>query len=291
MAIASMALLAPPQVTVKAEQFRGWSAYRLSNGSVDMVVVPKIGRVMWFGFTGSERNVLWVNPEFDAKSKPTEAYANYGGDKLWPAPQRLWVWPPDPKLDGPEYQAKVIDNGIRLTSPVGSKFKIQFIRDITLDPLAPKARMHNRMDNLGDEVSLSVWEVTQVGSPDTVTLPFQPTGELSKGWMAYESFELNPTFHELKGGQLLLKRNPKQSRKFGAWHPSGTLTATFGSTTLKTKSQVYAGQKYPEASPLQVFLSADPTQYVELEHTSPIQRMQSGETAYLDVTWELSSGN
>ncbi|MDQ2687020.1 MAG: hypothetical protein M3Y28_04050, partial [Armatimonadota bacterium] len=40
-------------VRVTRETYRGWpGAYRLSNGVVDVVVVPQIGRVMAFQFTG-----------------------------------------------------------------------------------------------------------------------------------------------------------------------------------------------------------------------------------------------
>ena len=34
-------------------------AYRLSNGTVEVVVVPALGRIMRYGYIG-QRNVLWI---------------------------------------------------------------------------------------------------------------------------------------------------------------------------------------------------------------------------------------
>jgi hypothetical protein len=277
-------------VTVKSETYRGWpGAYRISNGVVDLVVVPKIGRVMRFGYV-NQRNLLWENPKLDGAAKAAGSYANYGGDKMWPAPQSLWSWPPDPRLDGSPYQAEAIPNGVRLTSPVGGKVKVRIVREITLDPLAPEARFRNRMDNLGPRQELAAWQITQTANPDLVAIPFDPAPGLPNGWHGFGNERLKSEFHTLQAGTLRVRRDPNQSRKFGAFHRSGELTATFGSTTLRSTSPALRGQRYVERnSPLQVYTNADPDAYVELEHTSPIQRMDTGESAFLNVTWRLST--
>ena len=45
-------------------------------------------------------NVLWENLKLSGKTvdlkSPGKDWTNFGGDKLWPAPQERSGWPPDP---------------------------------------------------------------------------------------------------------------------------------------------------------------------------------------------------
>ena len=83
----------------------GWDTVCLSNRYVSLQIVPSIGgRVMAYGL--GKENVLWVNPGLAGKAPPASGvgpageWLNYGGDKLWPAPQgwdnaEQWPGPPD----------------------------------------------------------------------------------------------------------------------------------------------------------------------------------------------------
>ena len=103
------------EVTVKRVTYHGWpECYRLSNGTAELIFVPQIGRIMRFGRVGGP-NVLWENPALAGKARPASARAkewvNYGGDKLWPAPQDRWTWPPDTALDGATHTVAVLPGG------------------------------------------------------------------------------------------------------------------------------------------------------------------------------------
>jgi len=276
-------------VKVTAETYREWpDSYRISNGVVELVVVPKIGRIMRFGFVG-QRNLLWENLKVDGKTKvEPKANTNFGGDRLWPAPQSLWNWPPDPALDGSAWKAEVIANGVRMTSPVGEKIKVRFVREITLDALGPVANLHDRMDNLGTRMEMAAWEIAQTANPDSVVVPFEPAAGNLKGWHGYGHEHLDPAYHSLDKSQIILKRTPKENRKFGIFSSSGEINAYFGSTRLRSTSRVLRGQTYVDHnSPIQIYTNGDPDPFVEIEHTSPVQRMESGESVFLDVTWRL----
>jgi hypothetical protein len=70
--------------------------------------------------------------------KPKGEWLNYGGDKLWPAPQGWdgedqWPGPPDPVLDGGPYELAVIEArgsqvAVRLTSREDPRSGIQSLR-------------------------------------------------------------------------------------------------------------------------------------------------------------------
>lgn len=283
--------VSPVAVTVSKETYAGWSdSYRISNGTVDLVVVPKVGRIMRYGYVG-ERNFLWENPGTAGKEGSATGYLNHGGDKVWPAPQSVWNWPPDAALDGSPWTVETLPNGVRITSPVGKLVKVRIVRDITLAPLGTNVDIKNRMENLGDRQRVAVWQVTQVAPPDMVSLPFEIAPEQPRGWHGYGNEKLDPKFHEQTREELRLKRDPNSSRKFGAFSTKGRITSTFGTTRFVSEivnPVVRQNFRYPDKnSPLQVYLSGDPSPYIEMELNSPLQAMDRGESHFLSVRWRL----
>ena len=89
MAAAFLALSANAagKVTVKtARNHRGWTnAVVLSNGHVEAVVVPSVGRLMQFRFATAVDGPLWENPQLLGKPMPEKpweaAHGSFGGDK------------------------------------------------------------------------------------------------------------------------------------------------------------------------------------------------------------------
>ncbi len=95
------------------KNYKGWNSMCLSNGIAELNIVPQIGgRVIQYKL--DDKEFFWVNPDLAGKL-PTETgltadggWFNYGGDKLWPAPQgwdndQKWPGPPDAVLDGQPY--------------------------------------------------------------------------------------------------------------------------------------------------------------------------------------------
>ena len=115
-------------VTVTRVAWHGWpEAIRLSNGVVEAIVVPAIGRIMAFEFVGHpETNPIFLNSEWAGKTVADAApttWATFGGDKLWPSPQSEWpkhnvrAWPPDQAFDGDPETAELLPDGVRLVTP------------------------------------------------------------------------------------------------------------------------------------------------------------------------------
>ena len=281
------------QVKVEKVDYKGWDgSYRITNGAVDLVVVPQVGRVMRYGYVDGP-NLLWENEALLGKTFPVDArtYRSYGGDKMWVAPQSLWNWPPDPALDGTAWKVEPIANGVRMSSPAGAKIKVSFQREITLGPFGTEATFKNSMTNKGARQPLSIWQVTQVNNPDAVTMQIAVTKEQPAGWFGYGNDRLDPNFHSLRSNNLVLKRNPKGARKFGARSLTGVLSATFAATRMFSESTAYARVPYPDRnSAQQVYLSADPDRYAELEHVGPLTRMETNETVMQTVKWRLERG-
>ena len=73
-------------------QFNGWNVYRLTNGLVTLYIAPELGgRAIQLEL--GDQGCFFVNADLAGKVLPAEqnntkaGWANYGGDKVWPAPE------------------------------------------------------------------------------------------------------------------------------------------------------------------------------------------------------------
>lgn len=177
---------------VRVEQigYRGWEgAYRLSNGQAELIFVPQVARIIHFGVVDGP-NLLWVNdrtaPDRPDACEPLPTlggWVNYGGHKLWPAPQKLWHWPPPAALDNGECRVQVTPAGsLRVMGRPSEELGIRFDRLITMAPRARRVRIQQTMVNVSEgPVTWAVWDVTQVPAGGTVYVPLGPGADYRTG--------------------------------------------------------------------------------------------------------------
>jgi hypothetical protein len=275
-------------VTVTPEQYGQWgSSHRISNGIVDVVVAPKIGRIMFYGFKG-KKNILWENSKVAKEDLLRPGYDNIGGDKVWFAPQSLWNWPPDPSLDGSEFKSELIKNGVRITSSVGQYVPIVITRDITLSDIGTEVKIVNKMRNNGPVQTISLWQVTQVNDPSVVELPTDFNSAGGKGYTQLLGDKLDPVYHDFNSKMLRIARHPKKSFKFGAKTLSGILRAKVDGTWFESVSKAVRNVKYPDSDSAQeIYTNPDSSKYVELEHLGPLMPIDTGEVVIQTVVWRL----
>ena len=161
--------------------YEGWpDAYRLSNGVVDVVVVPAIGRVVRYGYVGGE-NLLWDNSALHGRLAATRPgqWANFGGEKIYPWPQDDWStrfghdWPPPPGTDPVAYRASILaDGSLHLVSDVLPAFGVRIVRDLRLSPSGSKLELtttFEQVDPPDADWPIAVWSVAQWRSPDQIS--------------------------------------------------------------------------------------------------------------------------
>lgn len=295
-----IALLAPlPEAGARAEvrvervSYHGWpEAYRLSNGTVDLVVVPEIGRIMRYGYLGRP-NVLWENAGLRGKTldpaRPSPEWVNFGGDKLWPAPQSAY-WPPDPHLDGaPQSVTIVSGTRLRMESPRSAKLGIRFVRVIALADSGTGVRIRNTVVNDSrDEVEVSVWEVTQIGEPAWAALDLYRRGRFPRGYHVFPDSAPAAGAVAVRRGEVRLRRDPKQGGKIGADSPRGQARARVGGVVFTVSAPLERGAPYPDQGCAQeIWSNPDPLRYMELELLGPIVRLRPGAARTLETRWRL----
>ncbi len=154
-----------------------WESIDLKNELIEIQAVPKIGgRIIQYKL--GDYSFFWVNEELAGKKIPESRlgpngeWLNYGGDKVWPAPQgqdneQQWPGPPDPVLDGGPYTAEVIKkNGrikaIRMTSEEDERSGIQFSRKFKIFDDCTRVSVEASMKNIDTKPRRwGVWVVTQ----------------------------------------------------------------------------------------------------------------------------------
>lgn len=288
---AAVALLVNP-LTITIVDYRGWKgSYLLTNGLVEVVVVPAVGRVMKYSFVGG-KNVLFEKTEFSGKVRQTkDDYLGFGGDKVWPAPQSLWNgWPPETAYDGTPAKAELLPNGVKLTFEASAETKCKIEREIRLDPKGTAVTFKNRLINAGSAtVERAVWQVTQLADPLEMQLPIERSSTQPLGYYLYEAESLLPRYHWVDDRILKIKRNTLAAHKFGSTASPSVITALWGDVVFTMSGKRQRRLPYPDKnSMLQVYTNANPDAYVELEVTSPLKMLKPGESVEAEVRWELA---
>lgn len=282
-------------VKVKRIDYHGWpGAYQLSNGTVELVFVPQIGRVMRYGRVGGP-NLLWEKKELRGKTfHPTTAkkeWTNFGGDKVWPAPQAHWTWPPDPFLDGSLHQVEVLPgNRLKVTSQKSMAKSIRIVRDIALDPTGTGVTFRNTMENVGDQdVDWSVWEVTQVVVPERAELASHKGGHFPAGIYIFKDYAPKTRVLENDGKVIRFRWNETKNGKIGSDSPAGWARAVIGGELFTVSAKLESGLDYPDDGCAQeIWSNPAPDRYMELELLGPIRKLQPGDAQTLVTHWKLS---
>jgi hypothetical protein len=262
--------------------YHGWDgSYVMSNGKVEAIIVPAIGRVMQLRFAGDSDGPFWENKAFEGRptNPASSEWGNYGGDKTWPAPQGDWPkittrgWPPPQAFDSMPVKATVANGTLVLESPVDPHFGIKTIRTIRLDTSAPKMTIVTEYFKVsGSPSTVAIWTITQLKDPLKVTIPVRPL----KGLVFNKQSDQMPENWSVGQEELTLTRGKKTPSKVGAY--GDYLLWTDGKVSLKIDSARQAEGEYTDVgSSIEVYTNPDPLPYVELELLNPLHTYAIGD--------------
>jgi hypothetical protein len=277
--------MSPHPRSVQRIDYQGWpDSLLLSNGLVEAVVVPAVGRVMQLRFVGERDGPFWENPTIGAHTAATdtEGWANFGGDKAWPSPQSDWDrlagrgWPPPTSFDGRPMEASV-DGPASLTliSPIDAGYGIRVKRRVELAPDRPVMTVTTTYEKAAEApLEVGVWVITQLKNPVLVSVPLR--GACGKGSDFVPQSDRLPADLHVAAGLLSLTRDPRENHKIGM--RAATLVWVGATELLRIDSSLVAGAKYPDdGCSAEVYTNADPLPYVELELLGPLTRLAAGE--------------
>lgn len=264
-------------------RYRGWEGLALRNGLIELQVVPSIGgRIAQFSLGNKE--FLWVNRDLEGKSSTTTGLArdggwlNYGGDKLWPAPQgwdndQQWPGPPDAVLDGQPYRldrlgAKHGQVAIRLTSGKDLRSGIQFSRVVRLFPGSTRVSFEATMRNIDVKPRRwGIWSHTQLegelddqGTHNSLLKAWCPLNTASRfpnGYSVIFGAPDNPSFQPDANRQLMRVQYLYRVGKIGLDSPAGWVATVDGQSgaVFVQRFEYEPEKEYPEGSSVEFWMN------------------------------------
>ncbi|MGF1756420.1 DUF4380 domain-containing protein [Photobacterium sagamiensis] len=209
---------------IKYVSYESWNSYQLKNDLISLQVVPDIGgRISQFSL--GEKDFFYVNPLHAGVTSPVtglskdNGHLNFGGDKIWLAPQgwdseEQWPGPPCPVLDGKPYNAiaNEDDTSILLTSGDDHRSGIRLSRKVKIFPNSTRVSIESSMLNIGTKPRRwGIWAHTQLDATNgdeegynelmRAWCPINPNSQFKRGYGILFGEEDNPSWitHEDTG--------------------------------------------------------------------------------------------
>jgi hypothetical protein len=248
----------------------------MNNGLIELQVVPEIGgRVIQYRL--GDYDYFWVNKELFGKKPPASGlgpngeWLNYGGDKLWIAPQgwdndQQWPGPPDAVLDGGPYTPQVVKRGddpviVKLTSPPDKRSGVQISRTVSIYNNTSHVKISVGMTNIDTKPRRwGFWPHTQFDAGNRYGsgynknywgyCPIGPNTVFPKGYTVMFGDEKNPTFQPDYDEKMMKVHYRRKVGKIGLDSKAGwvaTVDATNGYAFIQ-RFKYHYGKQYPDDS-------------------------------------------
>jgi len=279
--------------------YRGWeNAYRISNGTVELVVLADVGpRVISFSFVGGE-NVFHEVLEHAGLTGGTD-FRLYGG-------HRLWVWPEVDRTYFPYNSAVIVfqDNNnkvVRFTAPVESALpgsNLQKELEIRMEETGSQVTVSHRITNHdGRPTELAPWTPTMMKAGGRAILPLPPRVAMDKDhfqsvgpltlWsftdFADSRWRLGTEFIQLSQHSKPTGRFPEQMT--GIFNPAGWGAYFVNHLLFVKRTRVMSGAHYPDfGCNFEIFTNPE---FLELESLGPKVQLAQGESTVHEEIWTL----
>ncbi len=260
---------------VESTEYDGWKVYRLSNGLVTLDIAPEIGgRAIQLKL--GDQTYFFVNKELAGKVLPKSennlksGWANYGGDKVWPAPEG-WMndheWPSIPYyiLDGSRFKSEVVKDttqevAVRVTSPADPRTGVQFTRTFHVYAGTTRIQVDQVMRNISQRrIRWGIWHLIQNDASDAhdpskpnpdlyVYVPLNPHSMFPGGYYHPYGDVRNPSYQTIHGGHMLRIHYAYRVGKIAADSNAGWYAVVNGEkdACLVETFKYFPGQKYPD---------------------------------------------
>ncbi|PWJ54064.1 uncharacterized protein DUF4380 [Dyadobacter jejuensis] len=320
----------PDMLETAVHLYKGWEVHILENRWLKLCVLPALGgRLMQIELDGHE--FLFVNKKLEGTMPNDDglgengSWLNFGGEKIWPAPQGwgatdLWPGPPDPVLDSGAYTVnEKSDNtpaALDLTSLYDDHTGLQIDKKIILAPNRSEITVQVTFNNRSETIrEWSIWPVIQLNTPEDfmggryfVTCPVNPISDFLDGYKVMHGLVNNPQNGIDDQGNFLVEYQ-YLTGKVGL-DTNANWVAFCDIKKGKVFVTTFEHQQdanYPEGTSVQIWTqgrgmiysrnrvleySNDPEQnppYLEVELLSPLYKMLPGEQAHFEYKMSMCS--
>jgi hypothetical protein len=278
-------------MTTEKMNYHGWpNCYRLTNGTIELIVTTDIGpRVIRFGFVGGEN----VFKEFPDQVGQTggNAWRIYGGHRLWHAPE---AQPRSYAPDNTPVKLEQHDGFVRLIQPVENLTGLEKEMDLQLAADRAGVQVTHRLTNRGIwPVELAPWALSVMAPGGTGVFPLPPRRSHTENLLptnvltfwAYTDFT-DPRW-TIGRHYVLLRQDPQATtpQKIGASVPDGWAGYVRDGFFFLKKFTHLVGATYPDSgSSVETFTNGD---MLEVETLGPLTRLDPGASVEHIEHWFL----
>lgn len=267
------------------------NCFKLSNGTVDVIVATNFGpRILFYGFAGGE-NILGEHPDAKAITELGEWRA-WGGHRLWTAPEV------NPRSYAPDNQPVEFtienENSIRLVGRAEPPTNIEKEMIVTLDAEGSGVTVAHKITNRNLwGIEVAPWALTIMNGGGEAIFPQEPYRSWddyllpARQLVLWHYTDLSDSRWTLGKKFLRLRSDAEQSapQKIGLANKQNW-AAYHRNETLFIKRFVYEeGAIYPDFGSNNETYTAG--SFIELETLAPLQRLESGAAATHHERWSL----
>jgi len=290
-------------VTLREVVYKGWAAWSISSGALELVLVPQVGgRIM--GLRWHDDELFFTQPErqgvvahFDRaddvlSQKHALGFPLWGGDKTWIAPQSHWnAASPYLDLDSGPYELEIVAASsdrvtVRMNSDVCRETGLRVTRTVTVRAASNSFTVVHELENAGlAPRQAEIWDVAMVTSPGAVYLPTWRDSSFPEGVKTYasegRSAEVRAAVLEHRGGYAVVSCRDRVAFKFGVDGLEGWIAAVIqlpdGRLVGYGKSvPVFPDLPYSHGCVAEVYQSAG-YGYLEMELHGPTVTLRPGD--------------
>ena len=267
------------------------NCYRLSNGTVEVVVATDVGpRVLSYGFCGGE-NVFGEAPEALVTTALGD-FKPWGGHRLWTAPE---VNPRSYAPDNSPVEFEFVgESKVRLIGPVEPHTGTQKVISVTLDPEGSGVTVRHRLLNHGSwAIDVSLWALTILRSGGEAVFPQEPFRSWGNYLMPARALVLWH-YTDLTDARLTLGRkfirlhadeDAEDPQKIGLMNKQGWAAYLRDTTLFVKRFPFEEGTSYPDyGCNLEAFTARS---FIQIESLSPLRPLEPGATASHEERWHL----
>lgn len=284
-------LAAPAAVTVEKIGYKGWTnCYRVSNGTVELIVTGDIGpRVIRYGFVGGQN----VFKEFtDQLGKSGEAdFQLRGGHRVWKAPEDpVASWAPD----NAPVQVEVIADGVVATEPVEPLTKLQKAIAVHLAPTGTDVTVTQRITNKTlFPLEFSVWAMSMMAQGGVTITGFPPRGRhpidlaATNPLVMWAYTDLSDKRWTFTKKYMMLRQDPNAAdpQKIGLFNANTWVAYLLNGEAFVKQAKSDPAKTYPDfGCSFEEFTS---NEFLEIETLSPMTKVAPGGSAEHTEHWSL----
>lgn len=281
-------------VKIEKTDYHGWkNTYRISNGTVELLVVTDVGpRIMRYSFIGGP-NMFKESENQLGKSGET-TWQGRGGHRFWVAPEKI---PDTYAPDNTRVEAEVQGGALVVTGNIEKETGLQKVLTIQMEPAGTGVTiLHEVVNRAAKARVLAPWGVTQMAQGGVGILGFPPrqshrerlTPTNSLTMWGYTDFT-DPRWKILRK-YLILRQDPnaRSAQKAGLFNPASFAAYLLGDNLFVKKTVADPAKTYPDlGATVEAYTDAG---IEELETLGALVNLEPGAKTGHVERWSLFGG-